>query len=207
MTDTTKKLPTSADELNHYFNEISTFLEKTERPNILTFAQFAPFIDLFNADMVRYKKDEEYGNRIRALADRYSRMINRFYPTIIIQSEEDPTEIAYLDRIATPIGSINSIGESGEIFKVPSAVSPASGTSVDALRADAEKLDIVSANSTEEALRHFAILRTESSVLLKRFRELNASKKALDKMIPAPAADDAEGGQQASPKVEFDLDD
>lgn len=160
-------------------------LEQSEQPNIITYAQFEPFLPLFQGiDYERLKPgvDEAYRTYIaRLLRDyRVNLGINLYQPTIVVDRLEEPRrELYFLDRAFTRFNSDAVEGRSMR-DSVPGAVARASSATRDQMLLEASVLDVMEANNTPEQKAYFARVKMESALINKYFFENNLSpeKKA-----------------------------
>lgn len=169
---------------DHHVNQFSTlgtkFLEETERPNIITFAQFEPFIPLFNIDKERIESDKAYRSDTQKLYDAYIHNlgINIYQPTIVVRSAEDRTELYHLNRVFTRIKS-DIVDGNARRDTVPASIARNSSVTRDNLLLDASIHDLGSANQTPEMITYFQQLRVESAILDTKFiaNNLNPEKR------------------------------
>lgn len=192
-------------------------LEATNRPNIVTVQQFMPFIELFQIDYS--KVDTEFrntpeGKRLGELYQLYrtSLSINIYEPTIVIESLENPVEVAWLDRAITRFKSDAVDGEDSARNSVPGGISKASQTTREELLVQASTIDTLSANNTPEQMREFALIKGESALIRKNFFEKNMSDRAkkLAGLLGTPEGEDGSDvadAPQASGIEDFGLDD
>jgi hypothetical protein len=170
--------------------EGAKLLARTNRPNVITYAQFEPFLPIFRVDKERYNNDDNYNLEIRRLCDRYRKELNiNFYqPTLVIRSEEDRTVLYYLDRIWTSFVSSlpdkNSHRES-----IPSAVTRTSSVTRDMMLLDASLKDIAEANMTPESLEYYKNVKKASAVITKMFTENNLNPALREEIAPTTVTD------------------
>lgn len=154
-------------------------LAETNRPNIITLAQFEPFIPLFKMDKNRYAKDRGYELEMNRLYNRWKREleINLYEITIVIKSKEDPQEVYWLDRTFTRIQS-DFVPDNGKSHRdtVPAAVARSADMTRDDQILQASLHDLMEANKTEEQMNEFFRAKMESSLVQKRFFENNLSE-------------------------------
>lgn len=195
---------------DHYVKQFAEqgakLLEETNRPNIITYAQFEPFIELFNMDKTKYAADENYRISMNRLYNQYTRGlgINLYQPTIVVVSHEDPTELYFLDRKYTQFKSDTVEGKSKR-DSVPAAVSRASSTTRDDLLLDASILDLMDANSSPEQKAHFARIRMQSAIIQKNFVERNLSPEKRAELLAQVA--EPLPPEETSGEMIFDLND
>lgn len=177
------------------FSKLGTkLLEQTEKPNVITLAQFEPFIPLFNLDKVRYDEDVEYQHWANRLYNQFVRglEINLYFPTIVIRSKEDPTEVYWLNRTFTRIKADATDGSSVR-DTVPAAVSKVANTTRDDMLLKASLHDLVEANKTPEQMEYFLQMRRETALMNEKFQKHNLSpekKAALTVKSPEASSSD-----------------
>jgi hypothetical protein len=170
-----------ADEVpqNH---EVSQFvklgkelLEATERPNIITLAQFEPYVQIFCPDQKRMQNDMAYIQSMRNLMNDYRVKlgINIYYPTLVVDQMEEPRKVLlFLDRWFSKIQS-DYVPSNSARDNVPSNINKMGGDHRDSLVMSASVKDLMVANSSEEQGRLFQANRAESALMLKIFVENN----------------------------------
>lgn len=191
--------------VKQFADEGRKLLEKTERPNIITYAQFEPFIPLFNLDRKKYEDDQTYRLQMNRLYNQYTKGlgINLYQPTIVVVSEEDPTELYFLDRRFTRFKSDVVDGKSMR-DNVPAAITRNASATRDQLLLDASIMDVMAANSTEEMKSYFARVKMDSALIQKNFVERNLSpEKKAEIMGETSPSDNREVGSSSS--MEFFL--
>lgn len=182
-------------------------LEETNRPNVITYAQFEPYITLFNADKVKLNEDQNYRREMQRLLENYrvNLGINFYEPTIVIMSETDRTEIAFLDRIFTRIRSDAVTGDSKR-DSVPSVINKASPVNRDQLMVQASILDLIDANNTPEQRNFLARVKMESAIIQKHFSEKNLSSEKRTESLNV-AAEEVSLTGSSDGSISFELDD
>lgn len=192
-------------------------LDQTEKNNIITLAQFEPYVELFTRDPEKLKKldyrsgtfDSVYADRIQKLfhAYRVNLGINLHFPTIVVDRLEEPRkELIFLDRLWTRIKSDHVVDNSAR-DRVPAVVSKAGELQREDIVLNASLTDVVSANATEEQTRQFQQNRAESAILLKLFaeRNLNPAKRAeITGEAPDSASENTVGDLGSSSYFGFD---
>lgn len=159
-------------------------LEDTEKPNVVTYEQFEPYIELFKPDQDRLKSDTVYKQKMMRLSDAYFREIavNKHQPTIVVVSDTDPTEILHLPRTFTRIASDNTMF-SGHRASIPMNVSKASDISKEQLVAQATVNDLMDCNRTPEQLAYFNQIRMTDATLTKWFMDNNLSPEKREALL------------------------
>lgn len=168
-------------------------LRRTNRPNVITAAQFAPFKPMFNMDKERYERESPDGpyclemNRLFN-AWRNELGINLYEITIVIASETDHRVVQYLDRRYTRIRSDIVDGKSSR-DSVPAAISKTSDTTRDQEILKASVHDIAVANSSSDAVRQHALTKAYSAYVTKKFVEMNLSPEDREKLLDSQSID------------------
>jgi hypothetical protein len=168
--------------ISQFVTEGTALLKETNRPNIITLEQFAPFVPLFNVDPTKYIPHSGPGSGrpnqyTRDLNDLYRRWrfelgINQYEVTYVVKSAEDRTIVYYLDRQLTRLRSDSYEGESSR-GDVPSNVPRGGPTTKEDLVIDASYKDLVLANSTPDQTQRIGQLKMESAVIARHFAERN----------------------------------
>jgi hypothetical protein len=192
--------------VSKFSKEGTKLLEETERPNLITLNQFEPFIPMFNMDKKKYEEDETYRLSMNRLYNQYVRGlgINLYQPTIVIMSQEDPTEVYFLDRVYTRFKSDIVDGKSMR-DTVPSAIARNASTTRDQVLLEASVRDLVEANNTPEQRAYFRRIRTDSAIIQKNFVERNMSPEKRAELMAQINESKGEAVQTGS--VDFELDD
>ena len=165
---------------DHYAQQLTKLggelVAKAKLPNVITVAQFQPFIELYRVDKTRRDNDKAYRDRLQALYDNFIHGlgINRYQPIIVIESLENPVDVYYLDRQWTAIRSDLVDGDSAR-NTVPNNLPKTAPVTRDELIEGATLRDVVSANSTLEQKAYFKKVQETSAYLRKRFTERNLS--------------------------------
>ncbi len=177
-----KKMMESDPTVRIIAEQGKALLDELNKENRITLDQFLPFIPLFvNKDPADQRSDEEYKRDLQSLLLRYKNElgINFYQPTIVVASENDPTELYFLDRIFSRIRSDNvPEGHRSRIAKLPN--SPLLTQSDKML--NASLVDLTSANSSEDAVRSFAINKAISSIINSAFYRNNLSPELKEKI-------------------------
>lgn len=200
----TNKIKNSLAE-NHIVSIISkegkALLDKTNKPNVITYAQFEPFIPIFKIDQERYNTDPEYNLYIRKLCVKYKQdlEINFYQPTLVVDNEESKKVLYYLDRVWTRFNAGDSTKPSNR-EQLPQHINRAAGETRDMMLLNASLKDIGDANSTEESLKYFRSVRNMSAIITKNFVENNLSPELKEKIVPQNVVD-------AVSNVSFEIDD
>jgi len=170
--------------------EGNKLLEESERPNIITYAQFEPYIPLFNYDKERYDKDSGYKLEMHRLYNQYklSLGINMYHPTIVIFSKEDPRAVYFLDRVWTRFKS-DAVGTTNNRDSVPAAVNRTSNVTRDMMILDASLRDLATANSAPDSLAYFKKVRNDSALIQKLFVENNLNPELKKDLVAAVEQD------------------
>jgi hypothetical protein len=158
-------------EVNEFIAWSTKFLADTEKPNYLTIEQFRQFIPLFNCDRKLLAEDNNYRREIMILQDRWDTKmgINHFFPTFVVASETDRTELYVIDRRFTRIkADITKVGQSARTL-VPDKAPLGSGFTRDVLLVSASVNDIAEANHTPEQIAYFKKVRGESEIIAGNF--------------------------------------
>lgn len=186
-------------------------LDQTERPNVITLAQFEPYIQLFAPDHVRLKNDSAYSQSMTKLMNDYRVKlgINFKYPTLVVDQMEEPRKVLlFLDRLFSNIQADN-VTENSARATVPSNVNKMGGDHRDTLILSASIKDLMSANASEEQAKIFQNNRAESALMLKIFLDHNLTPEKRAEFIAKhaiPDPSDATPSSQIS-EVNFGLDD
>lgn len=182
-------------ELEAFVKGGTKLLEESERPNVITFAQFEPFIPLYKIDKEKYENDTEYRLNMNRLMKTFTQTlsINWYQPIIVIYSEQVRKPVYFLERRFTRIKADNMTGSTMR-DTVPSAVPVASGTTVPELIMRASALDIVAANQTPEQMEYFRTVKSNARKQLKNFVEQNLSPEKREQLIGSAKQDAPEEG-------------
>jgi hypothetical protein len=162
-------------EVSQFVKLGKELLAATERPNVITLAQFEPYIQLFCPDKKRMQTDTAYIASMRSLMNDYRVKlgINIYYPTLVVDQIEEPRKVVlFLDRWFSKIQSDNVTANSAR-DTVPSNINKMGGDHRDSLVLSASVKDLMSANSSEEQGKIFQANRAESALMLKIFVENN----------------------------------
>jgi len=162
--------------VSQFAKEGKELLDRTNRPNVITAEQFAPYLPIFNMDKERYgfDKDPDYTAHIHRLYNSFLHDlgINLYEVTYVIKSREDETVVAFLNRRFTRIKTDHVEGASSR-ENIPSVVASNAGQTRDNLVLEASVRDLVLANSTPEQKKYFLRTKMESAVFEKNFVENN----------------------------------
>ena len=191
--------------MESFINEGAKLIEKENEPNVITYDQFLPYIDLFNADEKRYNTDEEYKKRILTLNHNWYRRlgINPYNVTIVIASETDRRPLYFLDRRFTRLQSDNKVERSARL-DVQDNIPKSAQITRDQVLLNATFADVVTANTTEEQKQVFAKVKAESALFRHLFIQHNLPENKRQQMIEekqTPAASEI-----TPDSVEFDDD-
>lgn len=171
------------DHFAEQFSKMGTELIKNiDKPNVITLAQFEPFISLFQDNQKKYEEDDSYAKERNALFLRYKNelSINLYQPTIVIESLENPVEHYFLDRIFTRIKSDQVMGASFR-EQVPSNIPKNASVTQADLVINASVKDIAAANNTPEQIEYFKRVRASSALITKLFVDRNLNPELMDK--------------------------
>lgn len=176
---------------NHHVSQFSKLghelLETTERPNIITFAQFEPFMDLFMDRTKEMKKNPQIRYDRTALFERFRHElgINVFYPTIVVVSDTDATEVYFINRLFSRIKSDAVEGPSRR-ETLPHDAGRGQSVKRETLLYQAAIVDLAAANGTPEQVSYFQQLKRETVLLEMKHRQHNAPHVASPvKGVPA----------------------
>ena len=152
-------------------------LAETNRPNVITIEQFRPYVGLFNVDKDRYKHDRDYRGHLERLHAQYIRelSINKYEPTIVILSRDDPKPVYYLQRYFTRIAS-DAVEGKGKRDTVPAAIAASASQTRDQMILAASITDLVNANRSPEQMDQFKRIRADSAWIDRMFAEHNKAR-------------------------------
>ena len=177
-------------DVNRLIEDGKKLVAETNRPNVITLAQFTPFLPLFQMseeDQKRYQADRPNGPYAQAMEALYKRYIlelgiNKHQRTVVIQSLENPVELVVLPRLFTRIQPDKVAGESAR-KRIPGNISKAASVTRDQMMLDAGLIDLMTANQSPEQNRYFALGKMEQAIIQKAFVERNMSPEAKAKLL------------------------
>jgi len=205
--DKTKQNLEKSPYVDQFVKQGLKLLENTNRPNIITVEQFAPFIALYKFDEEKYENDGQYKEYITRLTQQFrvSLSINLHEPILVVRSKEDQTVVYHLNRVFTRIKP-DALLEGNSAKQNLSELGPrVDKKKRDDLMVGAIMTDIVNANNTPEQLDRFRQVRQESALINKRFVEQNLSHAKREELLSDLSP--PETAQSDLPSIMFDDDD
>ena len=177
--------------------QAATLLRNTERPNIITYDEFFPYMEMYNGD--HDKQDENHPSFDRAYRARLATMflefrrnlnINIYQPIIVIRSKEDPTNLYFFPPIMRRISPDNEM-RGGLRNAVGAATRGGPGTRREDQILDASIKDIYAANEQPEAIRKLQLARGINALLAKKFIDHNMAPEKRDALYAKFQAEQA----------------
>lgn len=168
-------------------------LEETNRPNVITEEQFAPYMPLFNPEKDKFPDKDaphnEYTLYLKKLFQswRVDLGINLYEVTYVIESKENPVVLRFIDRTFTRLHSDAGVVNSSRA-NVPASVPRNAVASREDLIVDASFNDMVNANNTPEQVARISRLQMESSIISKNFTERNMSPQEREALLANTAS-------------------
>lgn len=201
---------------NHWVQQFTRLgkelLENTEKTNIITLAQFEPYMEIFAPDQKRMKTDTVYVREMQRLFEAYriNLGINFYYPTIVVDRLEEPRrELYFLDRIWSRLKADVVEGKSAR-DDVPSNVPKIGDLNRDILILRASATDIMAANNSDDQIDQFRRNRIESAVLKDLFVKHNLNPDSRASFVgedPAQAETPTAPPASGSSGCDFGVDD
>jgi hypothetical protein len=184
-------------------------LARTNRPNVITLEQFEPYRLLFADHKGQYVEHSgpnmgRMNNYTRTINELHRRWvhelgINLYEVTYVIRSQEHPEVVHFIDRTFTRVHS-DALADGSRTGILANTPRNAADTRQDLLMG-ASFTDLVAANQTEEQMKRTAMIRMESSIVVRHFIEENLSPDKRAKILadqnkdnPQPTADNSGGG-------------
>ena len=185
------------DDVNHFASMFTKYgtrlLETTERPNIITLAEFMPYKELYNMDRRRASDASYIDAMLRLFSEfkkRYS--LNIYFPTIVIESRENPKEVHLINRTFIRIKD-DHLDDGGKSENARKTAMPSMAGSREAVILRSSLDDIGAANGTPEQISYFNRMRLESVMIASKNKflrgELTPTEGAVKKESPLPVLD------------------
>jgi hypothetical protein len=163
--------------VDQFVKQGAKLLEQTNRPNVITVEQFAPYVALYKVDLEKYEEEDQYRLHISRLFQQFrvNLSINMFEPTLVVRSQEDQTVVYHLNRVFTRIRPDAVPEGTSARLTIPPIGPRTPKDKRENLMVNAVLTDVSRANNTPEQLKEFLRMRGESALIKKRFVEHNLS--------------------------------